>query len=120
AAIPFSTTPVLAFVIFGLALGLATPVVIALPAGVLGSRARGPGLAVYYLWYFGGTPVLIIFAGLLSRQSGSAAATLLFASAMMACSVLFASAFRIAQAARIPPAARSPGDTSGRVGRNWI
>ena len=100
AAIPFSVTPLLPFVMFGLALALAAPVIIALPAEVLGARARGPGLAIYYVWYFGGTPVLISFAGLLNGQVGSASASLLFASVMMACSLLFASAFRFCQAAK--------------------
>jgi len=100
AAIPFSATPLVPFVIFGLAFALAAPVIIALPAEVLGARVRGPGLAVYYVWYFGGTPVLISFAGLLNRQVESASASLLLASMMLACSLVFVSAFRFLQPAK--------------------
>jgi predicted MFS family arabinose efflux permease len=123
ATIPFSASSILPFVIFGLALALSAPVIIALPAEILGARARGRGLAFYYVWYFAGTPALISCGEFFNRQAGSTSASLLFAAVMIGCSLVFASAFRICQLAkfhqlRADRAARlglsSQSDLSGR------
>jgi predicted MFS family arabinose efflux permease len=98
--IPFAPAPVLVFALFGFALALATPVVAALPAEVLDAGARGPGFGIYYLWYFGGMPVLITFAGLLRDRTGSAVASIVLANVMVVCCLVLLVVFRFAQARR--------------------
>jgi hypothetical protein len=79
-------------------LAVATPVVAALPARVLAPEQRGPGFGAYYLWYFGGMPVLITLAGLLRDATGSPKAPLIFAVGMLVCCLLLVAVFRLAQA----------------------
>jgi MFS family permease len=98
--IPFSPMPVVMFALFGFALALATPVVAALPALVLGPAARARGFGIYYLWYFGGMPVLITAAGLLRDSTGSAVASLVLANAMVVCCLVLLIVFRLAQVRR--------------------
>jgi MFS family permease len=98
AFIPFSPAPLLTFALFGIALALATPVVGALPAETLEPRARGPGFGVYYLWYFGGMPILIALAGVLRDRTGSVTASLIFATVMLVCCLALLGVFRLAQA----------------------
>jgi MFS family permease len=98
--IPFSPMPVVMFALFGFALALATPVVAALPAPVLGPAARARGFGIYYLWYFGGMPVLITAAGLLRDSTGSAVASLVLANAMVVCCLVLLVVFRLAQVRR--------------------
>jgi MFS family permease len=100
AYLPFSPSPLLSFALFGFALALATPVVAALPARVLAPEVRGPGFGIYYLWYFGGMPVLIALAGLLRDGTGSATASLEFAVAMLVLCLPLLGVFRFAQARR--------------------
>ena len=99
-SLPFSPFPLLSFALFGFVLALATPVVAALPARVLAPDVRGPGLGIYYLWYFGGMPILIALAGALRDGTGSAAAPLEFAVAMLVACLLLVAVFRFAQARR--------------------
>jgi predicted MFS family arabinose efflux permease len=93
----FSPTP-LSFALFGFALALAAPVVAALPARVLAPNVRGPGFGIYYLWYFGGMPVLIAAAGLLQDRTGSATASLEFAVVLLVACLPLLALFRFAQA----------------------
>jgi MFS family permease len=90
--------PSLFFVLLGTALGLATPVVGSLAAEVLRPGVRGPGFGIYYLWYFGGMPVLLALAGLIRDRAGSATASLTFASCMLLGCLALAGLFRWAQA----------------------
>jgi MFS family permease len=101
AFIPFSPAPLLTFALFGIALALATPVVGALPAETLEARTRGPGFGIYYLWYFGGMPVLIALAGVLRDRTGSVTASLIFATLMILCCLVLLGVFRFAQARRL-------------------
>jgi MFS family permease len=98
AYLPLSPAPLLSFALFGFALALATPVVAALPARVLAPEMRGPGFGIYYLWYFGGMPILIALAGLLRDATGSAKAALGFAVAMLVGGALLLAVLRFAQA----------------------
>ena len=97
AALPFAPYPIVFFTLFGIAFAIATPVVGSLAAEVLNPRVRGPGFGVYFLWYFGGMPVLIAFAGLLRDWTGSITASILFAVGMLVCCLLLAGVFRLLQ-----------------------
>jgi MFS family permease len=104
AYLPFAPVPLLSFALFGFALAVATPVVATLPARVLPPDMRGPGFGIYYLWYFGGMPVLIAVAGWLRDGTGSASAPLEFAVAMLLAGGLLLALFKSAQAWQAPPA----------------
>lgn len=101
ALIPFVPYPFAFFVLLGTTLGLATPVVGSLAAEVLKPSVRGPGFGIYYLWYFGGMPVLLALAGLLRDWTGTATTSLAFATCMLLCCLALAGVFRLAQA-RMP------------------
>jgi MFS family permease len=101
AHLPFSPVPILSFALFGFVSALATPIVAALPERVLPPDQRGPGFGIYYLWYFGGMPVLIPFAGWLRDATGSSTASLEFAVAMLVACLALLAAFRFAQARRV-------------------
>jgi MFS family permease len=103
ALIPFVPYPFLLFTLFGIVFSIATPVVGSLAAEVINPRARGPGFGVYFLWYFGGMPVLIAFAGLLRDWTGSITASLLFAVGMLLCCLVLAGFLRLVQR-RMPSA----------------
>ena len=79
---------------------LRVPLVGSLAAEVFDLRVRGPGFGVYFLWYFGGMPVLIFSAGLLRDWTGSLTATLLYADIMLLCTLLLAIYLRITQGHR--------------------
>lgn len=100
AHLPFSPVPIVSFTLFGFVSALATPIVAALPARVLPPDQRGPGFGIYYLWYFGGTPALIAFAGLLRDGTGSATASLEFAVAMLVACLALLAVLRFAPARR--------------------
>jgi MFS family permease len=98
AFIPFLPAPHLTFLLFGIAFALATPVVGSLAAEVLGPHVRGPGFGIYYLWYFGGMPVLLALGGLLRDWTGFATTSVLFAVGLLVCCLVLAVVFRLAQA----------------------
>jgi MFS family permease len=101
AYLPFSPAPLVSFALFGFALAMAAPVVAALPAPILAPDVRGPGFGIYYLWYFGGMPVLIAFAGWLRDVAGSATASLEFAVAMLVVCPPLLAIFHVAQPRRL-------------------
>ena len=86
----------------GDARGDSTPESRTCPPEVFDPRVRGPGFGVYFLWYFGGMPALIAFAGLLRDWTGSITASILFAVGMLVCCLLLAGVFRLIQRRRAP------------------
>src|SRR5262249_51848932 len=97
ALIPYMPSPLLTFALFGIAFAAATPIIASLPAEVLEPRNRGPGFGVYWLWYFGGLPVLTALGGGLKDLTGTAAASVIFAAAMMLMCLLLLGVFRFLQ-----------------------
>jgi len=93
---------VLFFALFGFVFAIAVPVVGSLAAEVFDPRVRGPGFGVYFLWYFGGMPVLIAFAGLLRDWTGSITASILFAVGMLICCLVLTGVFRLVQGRSVP------------------
>ena len=100
--ISFVPYPFVFFLLLGTTLGIATPVVGSLAAEVLKPDVRGPGFGIYYLWYFGGMPVLLALAGLIRDWTGSATASLMFATCLLLCCLVLAGLFRWAQARARP------------------
>lgn len=103
ALIPFLPAPQITFLLFGITFALATPVVGSLAAEVFEPHARGPGFGVYYLWYFGGMPVLLAVAGLLRDRIGLATASVLFAIGLLVCCLVLVIVFRLTQTRRRKP-----------------
>jgi len=97
AVIAIVQSPFLSFALLGTAVGLATPVVGSMVAEVLKPGVRGPGFGIYYLWYFGGMPILLAVAGLLQDRSGSATTSLVFATCLLTCCLALAGLFRLVQ-----------------------
>ena len=97
ALIPFLPAPHVTFLLFGIAFALATPVVASLAAEVLEPHARGPGFGIYYLWYFGGMPVLLALGGLLRDWTGLATTSVLFSVGLLLCCLVLAAVFRLTQ-----------------------
>lgn len=105
ALIPYSHLPFLTFLLFGGLYALSVPVVAALPAGVLRPENRGPGLGLYFVWYFAGSAFLPVVGGYLRDLSGTAESSLLFGAAMMLATLLLVGVFRFAQGRSPAPAA---------------
>ena len=65
---------------------------------VLRPETRGPGLGIYYIWYFAGSAFLPVVGGYLKDITGTAASSVLFGVAMMMVTLILAGLFRLAQA----------------------
>ena len=101
--IPYTSLPMVTFALFGIALAVAVPVLASLAAEVLRPENRGPGFGIYYIWYYAGSAFLPVVGGYLMDATGSAAASFLFAAAMMFACLLLLGLFRIEQI-RLPVA----------------
>lgn len=82
-SIPISSQSETAFVLFGLAYSLALPVVASLPAQVLADRNRSLGFGIYWVWFYGGIPLLTGFGGLLRDQTNTATTPMFFSAVML-------------------------------------
>jgi len=98
ALIPFTGVPFVTFTLFGIFYAASGPVVGALVTQVLRPETRGPGLGMYYIWYFAGSTFLPVVGGYLTDVTGTAASSVLFAIAMMVATLLLAVLFRLVQA----------------------
>jgi predicted MFS family arabinose efflux permease len=72
-----------AFAVIVLAMGVPPGLMMALPAQALRPETRAGGMGVFYTWYYAAMAVLPGGAGLARDLTGSAAAPVLFAAAMM-------------------------------------
>ena len=99
-ALPFVASPAAMVVVIALAIGLPAGIVMALPAEVLRPTARAAGMGVYFTWYYATMAALPGLAGLARDRTGSPAAPLVFAAAMMATAAVGVAAFRLAQRRR--------------------
>jgi MFS family permease len=97
--IPYTDIPFVTFFLFGLLYAAAAPVVAALPAEVLRPRNRGPGLGIYFIWYYAGSAFLPVVAGYVKDATGTAVASVHFGIAMMIATIVLVGLFRLAQAA---------------------
>ena len=93
AAMPYSALQVLLFGAFGIVAWAPAGAIMALPAKALAAPNRSLGMGIFYTWYYLGMGTLPALAGWLHDLAGSAAAPLLFASAMMLAALVFQGAF---------------------------
>jgi len=91
------TAPVPVLLAIGLVQGLPVGVVMSLPAEALRPQSRATGMGLFYTALYVGHAALPPVAGWLLDLSGSAAAPLAFAGALVLCIVPLFAAFRAAQ-----------------------
>ncbi len=94
----YTDMPHLTFALFGILMAVCVPVLASLPAEVLRPETRGPGLGIYYVWYFAGSAFLPVVGGYLKDITGTAASSVLFGVVMMMVTLILAGLFRLAQA----------------------
>lgn len=87
-ALSFAIAPVAMFVLLGICAGIPAGALISLSAEAVRPENRGPGLGIFYTWYYAGMTVAPVIAGWLRDWSGSTRAPVLFAAALMAGAVL--------------------------------
>lgn len=81
--IPDAAWPLIPFIVFGVLAWAAAGPIMALPAEVLHADSRGPGMGIFFSWYYVGMGLLPALAGLTYDMSGVPAAPLYFAAASM-------------------------------------
>jgi predicted MFS family arabinose efflux permease len=94
--LPFVDDPIPVLFLHGFSFSFAAPVVASLVAESLRPETRGPGLGLYYLWYYAGCATLPAVAGSLKDRFGTNTAVL-FAAALLAATLLMIGLFRIEQ-----------------------
>lgn len=94
AAIPFVSMDAvgMVFLLHGFTYAFAAPVIATQPVQALRPEVRGPGLGIYYLWYYAGCTALPSVAGRLKDLHGSGA-PIAFAVAMLAATVVLMGVF---------------------------
>lgn len=103
AALPFVPSPLYAFAVLVLVIGVPAGLIMALPAEALRAEHRAGGMGVYFTWYYAGMAVLPGLAGFARDVTGNAGAPALLAGAVMALALLGLVGFRLVQArARAP------------------
>jgi MFS family permease len=90
-----STAVALSFLI-GVAIGPSPPSIVALPAQVLSAENRGPGIGIFFTWYYGGMAIGPAIAGFGRDVTGSAATPLYFGASMFGLVIVFLALFHAA------------------------
>jgi MFS family permease len=90
--------PAAMFVLFGLAAGVPGGALLALTTQATTPANRGPGLGVFYTWYYAGMTIAPAVAGWLRDALQDAGAPLLFAGALMVATVATVLLLRLLQA----------------------
>lgn len=97
AMIPYVGMPMVMYILFGIAVAFAAPAIAALPAEVLRPENRGPGLGIYYIWYFIGSAFIPVLGGWAKDLTGTAASSLLMGAVMLAACIVLLGLFRLEQ-----------------------
>lgn len=100
AAMPFTAWVFVPYALLVLALGVPAGAMMALPAQALRPENRATGMGIFYTWYYVLMAVLPGCAGLLRDLTGSPAAPILFAAAMVLLCVVVLMLFHAAK--RVP------------------
>lgn len=99
--------PVAALIAFGLVAGMPAGALMSLTAQAITPDNRGPGLGIFYTWYYLGMTIAPAVTGWLRDVTGDPAAPVMMAGSMMAGVALFVNALRQARR-RWPPQPASP------------
>ncbi len=95
AVLPWAESPLLPFIAFGVFAWAPAGPIMALVSETLSADNRAVGMGVFYTWYYAGMGALPPLAGLARDLSGSPAAPIYFASAMMLCALGCVGLFRL-------------------------
>ena len=93
-ASPYLSVPVILSVVVGLGIGAAGPIV-ALPSQALAPQNRGPGLGVFFTWYYGAMAAGPFFAGLGQDLTGSPAVPMIIGGAAFMATAAFVGLFHL-------------------------
>ncbi len=95
AAMPWADSPLLLFVAFGVLAWAPAGPIMALVSETLRADNRALGMGLFYTWYYAGMGALPPLAGLARDLSGSPAAPVYVAGAMMLCALACVGLFRL-------------------------
>ncbi len=101
-AIPHTSAYVVCFSIIGLIMFLPAGIMAALPIEVLRPANRATGLGLFYTWWYAGVAALPPVGGWTYDVTGSAAAPILYAGALVFLTLVFLLFFRLCQRAPAP------------------
>jgi len=93
--VPEAAWPLAPFILFGIFAWAPAGPIMALPGEVLHPDNRGPGMGLFFSWYYLGMGLLPTLAGLTYDLSGKPAAPLYFAAAAMILCIPVLGAFRL-------------------------
>ena len=82
---------------YGVILGIPAGALMALSAQAITSGNRGPGLGIFYTWYYVGMTVAPVLAGWVRDVSGSAAAPVVLGAVLLAGTILSVAILRLLQ-----------------------
>ena len=105
----YPSMPILWFALMAIVGSLPSGIAMSLPAEVLRRENRGPGMGVFYTWFYAGAALLPAFAGWTKDMTGSHAAPIIVAGLLVVITVPMLGVFRYLQrtlAADAPPVAR--------------
>ncbi len=92
---PYLAVPVVLSVLFGVWIGPPAGPLVALPSDALSAENRGPGVGVFYTWYYLAMAVGPAMAGAGRNMTGSASTPLLIGAGSFASTVLFVGLFHL-------------------------
>jgi MFS family permease len=92
------TGPEASLIFLGIIAGIPAGALMALSAGAVSRENRGPGLGIYYTWYYLGMTLVPGIAGALRDATGSAKSPLLLGALLMVLVVGCVLALRVLQA----------------------
>lgn len=92
---PYLVLPAVLAVLFGAFIGPPTGPLMALPSDALRRENRGPGLGVFYTWYYVAMAVGPVIAGAARNMTGSTSTPLLIGAGMFVSTAAFVVLFRM-------------------------
>ena len=92
---PYLALPAVLSMLFGVMIGPPTGPLVALPSDAVSAGNRGPGLGVFYVWYYVAMAVGPAVAGAARNMTGSASTPLLIGAGLFASTVVFVGLFRV-------------------------
>ena len=95
--LPYLPFPVGLSILVGLSIGPPAGAIVSLPAQALSPENRGPGLGIFYSWYYLAMAVGPVIAGLGRDLSGSVAVPVLIGGAMFVATTLFINLFHLSR-----------------------
>ena len=95
--LPYLPFPIGLSILVGLSIGPPAGALVALPTQALSAENRGPGLGIFYSWYYLAMAAGPVIAGLGRDLSGSAAIPVLFGGAMFVATTFFIGMFHLSR-----------------------